>query len=494
VRPLRRSSLRARLLGRVLAGVTMLWMLAAVLAWVDTRRELDSLLDGHLAQSAALLIALQLEDGGEAALPPASNLHRYSPRVAFQVWRDGVLEMHSWNAPAEPLAPLVPGFHATHLSGRDWRVYAARPRQASDAIVLIGELGYSREEILEAVLRSSLLPLLVALPLLGLSVWWAVRLGLVPLDRLGRELATRDPAELTPVRIDDAPIELLPLIHALNELFDRTHALLSSERRFTADAAHELRTPIAGIRAQAQAALAVADPAARRHALQATLAGCDRATRLVQQLLTLARLEAEPQCRQGRADLVALARDEVVEIASTAFEEGQDLQFEAPEEAGWLQVQGEPTLLAVLLRNLIDNALRYSPAGATVRVSVLPPAELAVSGEPGEPGETPPPRARLIVEDSGPGLSPEHLQRLGERFFRALGNDRPGSGLGWSIVRRIAMALQLDVQVDRSPDLGGLRVSVSVAMAPQEPPVPVPGADQPSTPPGPPPEPERSRT
>lgn len=469
----RRSSLRARLLGRVLAGVSMLWMLAAVLAWVDTRRELDDLLDGHLAQSAALLIALQLEDGGEAALPPASNLHRYSPRVAFQVWRDGVLEMHSWNAPAEPLAPLEPGFHLSHLAGRDWRVYAARPRQASDVIVLIGELGYSRDEILQAVLRSSLLPLLVALPLLGLSVWWAVRIGLVPLDRLGRELAARDPAELTPVRLDEAPDELLPLIHALNELFGRTHALLSSERRFTADAAHELRTPIAGIRAQAQAALAVADPAARRHALQATLAGCDRATRLVQQLLTLARLEAEPQCRQGRADLVVLARDEVAEIASTAFDEGQDLQFEAPEEEGWLQVRGEPTLLAVLLRNLIDNALRYSPSGATVRVTVQPPVELPEAADGGADEATPgPARAMLIVEDSGPGLPPEHLQRLGERFFRALGNERPGSGLGWSIVRRIALALQLGVQVDRSPELGGLRVRVSVMLAGPEPAAP----------------------
>jgi len=473
----RRSSLRARLLGRVLAGVTMLWMLAAVLAWVDTRRELDSLLDGHLAQSAALLIALQLEDGGEAALPPAANLHRYSPRVAFQVWRDGVLEMHSWNAPAEPLAPLVPGFHATHLSGRDWRVYAARPRQASEVIVLIGELGYSRDEILEAVLRSSLLPLLVALPLLSLSVWWAVRLGLVPLDRLGRELATRDPAELTPVRLDEAPEELLPLIHALNELFDRTNALLSSERRFTADAAHELRTPIAGIRAQAQAALAVADPAARRHALQATLAGCDRATRLVQQLLTLARLEAEPQGRQGQADLAALALGEVAEIASTAFEEGQDLQFEPPDEAApRLLVRGEPTLLAVLLRNLIDNALRYSPGGATVRVTVRSAVgDEAVPLQDERTGQVMP-SAQLIVEDSGPGLSPEHLQRLGERFFRALGNDRPGSGLGWSIVRRIAMALQLEVQVDRSPDLGGLRVRVWVALAPPEEPAPAPPA------------------
>ena len=135
LRPARRSSLRARLLGRVLAGVTMLWMLAAVLAWVDTRRELDSLLDGHLAQSAALLIALQLEDGGEAALPPASNLHRYSPRVAFQVWRDGVLEMHSWNAPAEPLAPLA-GAYAQRLTGHEFH-YASILAQPDAALARV---------------------------------------------------------------------------------------------------------------------------------------------------------------------------------------------------------------------------------------------------------------------------------------------------------------------------------------------------------------------
>jgi len=145
-----------------------------------------------------------------------------------------------------------------------------------------------------------------------------------------------------------------------------------------------------------------------------------------------------------------LARDEVVEIASAAFDEGQELQLEAPEEEGWLRVRAEPTLLAVLLRNLIDNALRYSPRGATVRVSVLPVM---------------PDWVMLVVEDSGPGLPPEHLARLGERFFRALGNERPGSGLGWSIVRRIAVALQLTVEVDRSPDLGGLRVQVGMALA-----------------------------
>jgi two-component system sensor histidine kinase QseC len=314
------------------------------------------------------------------------------------------------------------------------------------------------------------MPALLMLPMVGGAAWWAVRSGLAPLRSLSEVLSARSPQALAPVQLaGGAPAELRAPLDALNQLLGRMATLLDGERRFTADAAHELRTPIAAVRAQAQVALGAHDAAERQHALQATLAGCDRATRLVQQLLTLARLEAEPQGRLGQADLVALARGEVAEIASTAFDEGQDLQFESPEDDGTrLLVRGEPTLLAVLLRNLIDNALRYSPEGATVRVTVQP-----ASSDEGAPlldertGQGLP-CAQLIVEDSGPGLSPEHLQRLGERFFRALGNDRPGSGLGWSIVRRIAMALQLEVQVDRSPDLGGLRVWVWMALAAAE--------------------------
>ena len=171
--------------------------------------------------------------------------------------------------------------------------------------------------------------------------------------------------------------------------------------------------------------------------------------------------------------------------------------------------QGFPLRLPPLFSRMIPTSPIAMPSHSSLRVRI-PKTRLKQSVNSGtvatttaampDGTETPVPRARLIVEDSGPGLSPEHLQRLGERFFRALGNDRPGSGLGWSIVRRIAMALQLDIQVDRSPDLGGLRVSVAVAMAPQEPEpestaaASVAAADQPERPSGPPPEPERSRT
>jgi two-component system sensor histidine kinase QseC len=216
---------------------------------------------------------------------------------------------------------------------------------------------------------------------------------------------------------------------------------MDAERRFTADAAHELRTPIAAIRTQAQVALAEADDDLRRHALEATLAGCDRATRLVEQLLTLSRLEEGAVTPTGRVDLSALARREVAEAAPRALESQQTIELDADEPC---PVQGDATLLAVLVRNLVDNAVRYSMAGARVRV--------AVARHGGG--------VRLRVEDSGPGLSEADLARLGERFFRVIGSGQSGSGLGWSIVRRIAAAHKAKVDVGRSSELGGLAVTV----------------------------------
>jgi len=291
------------------------------------------------------------------------------------------------------------------------------------------------------VLRSTLWPIGVALPLLALAVWWAVRQGMAPLRRLGRTLAARRPQALDPVVLDGAPAEMVPMVEALNGLFGRIDALMESERRFTADAAHELRTPIAGIRAQAQVALTEADEAARRHALQALLSGCDRATRLVEQLLTLSRLEGGSTTATGAVDLAALARQVVAELAPGAMRHGQAVEVDA---ATPCPVPGDATLLSVLLRNLVDNALRYSPAGAVVRV--------LVAADPQGTG--------LCVEDSGPGMSEADMQRLGKRFFRVLGSDRAGSGLGWSIVQRIATVHGAAVRVSRSASLGGLAAEV----------------------------------
>lgn len=437
-------SLQARLLLLLLSLVTVVWLGAALLTWFDARHELDELLDGHLAQAAALLVVQQTgtHADDDDALADAPSLHKYAPKVAFQVFHEGHLVLRSANAASAPMARTTHGFATVRLAdGAQWRVFATRGAER-DVQVYVGEQIVSRNSILWAVLRGMLLPLVVALPLLALAGWWAVRQGLTPLRHLSHLLGQRQPQALEPVEAGDMPSEMQPLVAALNGLFERIEHLLASERRFTADAAHELRTPIAAIRAQAQVALgAGADTAQRERALHFTLAGCDRATRLVEQLLTLARLEASAGAPASRIDLSAVARHVAAELAPTALAQQQALELDASAPC---LVAGDDMLLAVLVRNLIDNALRYSPPGAQIQVRVAMQAG----------------QAELCVHDSGPGMSEAEIARLGERFYRVLGHAQPGSGLGWSIVKRIAQVFGARVQVARSNRLGGLAVSV----------------------------------
>ena len=434
------TSLQGRVVALVLVAVAVLWGAAAALAWRETRHELDELLDGHLAQAAAMLVA-QSGDIDDDALEDAPTLHRYAPRVAFQVWHEHELVLRSANAPTTPMSERDRGFETRRLEdGETWRLFASSGAK-HDMRVVVGERVDARQDILAVLLKTLLGPLLVALPLLGLAVWAAVRTGLKPLRSLSQTLAARPPGALEPVALAQPLREMNPLLNALNDLLARMAELLESERRFTADAAHELRTPIAAIRTQAQVALAAnADDAERQHALQATLAGCDRASRLVSQLLQLSRLEAAGRQTLQNVDLGALSRRVVAELMPAALAKHQDVAMEGPEHC---PVPGDEALLGALLRNLVDNAIRYAPPGARIELRITP-------------GATP----RWALEDSGPGLSEADLQRLGQRFFRVLGNDAPGSGLGWSIVQRIARALGLQVRAERSSRLGGLAVTL----------------------------------
>jgi len=494
-KPVRAWSLQHGLQWRVLGAVLVLWLGVASYAWYNLSQQVDDLLDGHLAQGMALLMALQVQDhefdemlgvdhltmpdhAPDGAPPSWSGstaaelaLHRYATKAVFQVWYQGQLLLRSSDAPNEPLAELKPGFSDTVVKGVAWRVYTA-PAIRPDSYVIMGESREARVEIMSSILRDTWLPMLAGLPLVALAIWLAVRQGLVPVVRLGSQVSARKPDALDPIAIEDSPRELVPLIAALNQLFIRMESSLESERRFTSDAAHELRTPIAGIRAQAQAALEVSDDAQRRQALHGTLAGCDHAAHLVDQLLQLARLEGAraPNTPSKVSDMLVVAREEVVELASKAFESGHELVLETGDLPGPWLMAADPVLVSALLRNLIDNALRYSPSMSTVQVTF----EAADAQD----------RLWVSVEDSGPGLSPPLLQRLGERFFRARLNDASGSGLGWSIVRRIAAALDLVVQVDRSPTLGGLRVRIgwmpASAPARSQGCAPVTGADAPA--------------
>ncbi|MEJ6004659.1 ATP-binding protein [Paucibacter sp. AS339] len=449
------TSLQGRLLAGVLSLVLLVWLSIAATVWIDTRHELDELLDGHLAQAAALLVAQQSAETESDERPiDAPTLHRYANKVAFQVFHEGQLMQRSANAPAAPMVSFDEGFHeglrSTVIEGQRWRVFAAFGAER-DVQVYVGERIDSRRSILWAVLRGALWPLLLSLPLLALAVWWAVRRGTAPLRQLGERLAGRSALDLAPLTLTEAPSEMKPMLQAMNGLFERITALMLAERRFTADAAHELRMPIAAIRAQAQVALAEGDAELRRHALQATLLGCDRATRLVEQLLTLARLEGGERPTRQTLDLARLLRQVLADLAPTALQGRKSLSLdEAPATA---ELQGNEPLLSALLRNLVDNALRYSPAGARVelRLQALNEGGGAAAGHEGW---------LLRVEDSGPGMSDEELQRLGERFYRVLGHEASGSGLGWAIAQRIAELHGASLQASRSERLGGLQVTL----------------------------------
>ena len=450
---LRTWSLAQRLTAMVLGFVLVTWLGTVAVAWFVTQHELNELLDAHLAQTAALLATGEVDDDDDAVVEAPTLLHKYQSRVAFQIWHKGRLHARSADAPEAPMAPAATrGLSDQRIGGARWRVFtvARLDKDRVEDVIHVGEQASARRHVLLASLRGSLLPLLVALPLLAAGIWWAVRRAVRPLRSLGASVAARHPHTLEPLPEDGVLPEVRPLVRALNGLFERVHEQLASERRFTADAAHELRTPIAGIRMQAQVAQGATQDDERRAALAATIAGCDRATRLVEQLLQLARLEADmadtraPDSRRGQADLAAAAAQQVHELAAQAGRRGQQMALDRPPHAVAVPMSGP--LLAVLLRNLIDNALRYGPDGGRVRVQVL-----AATADAG---------AHLVVEDAGPGLSDADLQRLGERFFRVLGSGQSGSGLGWSIVQRLARLHDLDMALDRSPALGGLRVTV----------------------------------
>ncbi|MBI2383052.1 MAG: sensor histidine kinase N-terminal domain-containing protein [Gammaproteobacteria bacterium] len=435
-------SIRRRLLLALLAATAAIGLATAAMIYRDARRHVGALLDAHLAQTASLLIAQGRHELEEIELEHTPELHRYGHKVAFQVWRDGHLLLHSANAPESRLSPRDEGFSDARIGGRRWRVFGGWDRER-EVLIQVGEEYAARDRIAASVARNALLPLLVSLPALAVLIGLAVKRGLRPLDVLGRELTRRDPGKLAPLAPADLPAELRPLVDALNRLFLRVEGSIENERRFTADAAHELRTPIAAVRAQAQVAQGATRDAERRHALDGVVAGCDRAARLVDQLLTLARLDPVRLRRDAEVcDLRALARTVAAEVAPAALAQGVEIEVE---EGAAARVRGDAALLSILLRNLLDNAVRHG-GGTPVRIAC---GERAIS-----------------VSDRGPGVPAERRSELGRRFHRLPGSAAPGSGLGLSIVHRVAELHGADLRFDAGADGRGLTVTVRFPAVP----------------------------
>jgi two-component system sensor histidine kinase QseC len=438
-------SLQRQLLTAVLGLLGVVWVVMILVTWQDTEHEVSELLDAHLSQAASLLAVLPLSDLTQLHSRQTASLHEYQSKAVFQVWHQEQMVVRSATAPLARLAPLTcEGMSKVKVAGEDWWVFCT-PGQDEHVVVQVADRDEARADVVMASVWSVVWPMALAFPFVGLGVWGAVRHAVRPLAELGQVVTERRPDADEPLPLAQVPHEARPLVLALNRLFERTSAVLESERRFTADAAHELRTPIAAIRMQAQVAQGAREADERNEALAATLQGCDRASHLVEQLLQLARLEAQAVGTGEGCDLRHVLDWVLGDLRPVAARRAQTLRCEVHGTAPHgLRCPVPEGLMVILLRNLVDNALRYSPEGSEVRVQVVVDA----TG-----------RVQLAVDDNGPGMSDADLQRLGERFFRVVGSSQPGSGLGWSIVRRVAGLYGLQGQVMRSTDLGGLRVT-----------------------------------
>jgi two-component system sensor histidine kinase QseC len=444
------NSLRAKLLLLLLGISSAAWIVTAVFIYFDAHHEIDELFDAQLAQSAQVLLAQAGHDLKDArddddgiATEIAGAGHKYERKIAFQIHDEhGRLLLRSASAPVESLARQENGYAEVTIAGKSWRVYTLKDDE-NEILVQVGERHEVRNELAASVALRLLLPLGVTLPVLALLIWLAVGKGLSPLRRISSEVEQRDPSNLAPLEGYGVPIEIAPLLHALNDLLGRLDRALESERRFTADAAHELRTPLAALKIQAQVARRAESEAQRVAALDNLIVGVDRATHLTGQLLTLARLEPTSgnTVMMASCDVAAIARQVLADLAPSALEKEIELELSSPDSA---EIKGNADMLAILLRNLVDNAIRYTPMKGGVSVSLM-----------AEQG-----RVRLEVLDSGPGIPEQERQRVFDRFYRILGSEAAGSGLGLSIVRRIADVHAASLALGSGENGIGLRVSV----------------------------------
>lgn len=440
-----KPSLRRRLLLLLSGAVLLAWGATALFTYFDARQQIGQMLDAHLVQSAGLIAAQMEHEIDNDAAVTVPRQYKQESSIAFQVWDHGAdLRLRSANAPQARLSEQDEGFSNATIDGTRWRIFS-RWDDSGRCVVQVGERFELRDELAQSVASHLLHPLAVALPVLAILIWLSVNAGLLPLGAVVRQVQRRAPDNLGPLGEQKVPREVSPLVQALNALFARLRASFEQERRFTADAAHELRTPLAAVKTQAQVALAASSGEERRRALANVVLGVDRATHLVEQLLVLARLD--PQAALPGAAPVALnelAAACIAEQAQAAADKGVELALESVDEA---KVLGDQTLLSILLRNLIDNAIRYSPAASEVEVAMTRAHAALI----------------LRVTDTGPGIPEDQRDRVFDRFYRVSGSAEEGSGLGLSIVKRIADLHHATLRLSQGPGGRGLVVEVSFA-------------------------------
>jgi two-component system, OmpR family, sensor histidine kinase TctE len=462
-----RRSLFGEILDWMLAPLLLLWPMSLGLTWVVAQAIANRPYDRELADLTRALARQTTAQAAQQAQPVATHraeLQRTAEalirsddddRIYFQVLgRRG--ELLAGDAalavPAdEPLAEPGVRFRDEMLGDEPVRVaYLWLGRVGggdSEALVQVAETLGKRSQLATEIIKGVILPQFVILPLAVLLVWFALARGIRPLAQLQQRIRLRESTDLSPLAETDVPDEVAPLVGAINDLLERLDRTIATQRHFLADAAHQLKTPLAGLRMQAELAAREidsgrGDPASMKHSLRQIALSTQRAAHMVNQLLAMARAEDTGQAlRKVPVDLAAITRAVVRDFVPRAIERRIDLGYEGPEGQDSLRLLGEPVLLGEMVRNLVDNALQYTPSGGTVtaRVVVDPFGQVVV----------------LQVEDTGPGIAPAEREAVFRPFYRALGTQVDGSGLGLAIVQEIAQRHDGEITVaDARPRSG----------------------------------------
>jgi two-component system sensor histidine kinase QseC len=447
-------SLRRRLVWLVVGAILGIGLISSLVVYQRAHHEADELLDTQLAQVAETLLTISV--GGEIdhfVEEMHEQARRYAVPIAFEIWHrahdegDRIVTSpgHSGFVP-----PIPDGYSNREHQGKLWRLFSIHD-PASEYVVIVGQRHSARDRLARETGLSLLVPTLLSLPLMALLVGWVVNRSLRPVDALAQSVRSLDPGALTPLdSSSELPREIAPLRDAFNALLERMSAALDNERRFTADAAHELRTPLAALKIQAQVAQRTQPGEAQHHALAQVIAGVDRMTHLVEQLLTLARVEQGAATPPRPYDAAALLAASCEPYRAALSQNRQTLRLEADPgctpllERAWFEI---------IVRNLVANAVNYAGTAAQIRVSLR-----CIGG-----------RAKLCVSDDGPGLSPAARTSLRARFARGE-TEAEGCGLGLSIVERIAQRAGAELTLedgDPRPDGGvGLAVCLDCPHAP----------------------------
>jgi len=482
-----RLSIRKRLLAILISAIVLSWSVAVWFVYLAAHGEVEEIYDGALAQQARVLGTLmgheiheekttrlnlqRLVDelGMETVLasPVLTKLlneyqgksgynrnyltllpresvpgHRYESKIAFIVFdgKGGVMMSSNMNILPED---FTEGFSQRLMSNMVWRTFGLRDPD-THLSVQVGEQLAVRQETVEYIVLNSLWPLLVALPLFALVIWLTVGSGLRPLKQVAKKVERRDPNSLVPISPEGVPHEVVPMVESLNRLFARVQSALENERRFTADAAHELRTPLAALKTLAQAKQLGDHQREHTVFLEQIIKGVDRTTHMLEQLLTLARMESQSMVSTALRE-VDLA-DQVINVLSMIGQQALDKDIDLVCENcdRQLFINGHAPAIEILIRNLIDNAIRYTPPRGSVHIQILRHAD----------------RVSLVVEDSGPGIPEAQMASMFQRFHRGSGSQAAGSGLGLSIVQRIVELHHGEIELRNRENGTGLRIAI----------------------------------